>query len=232
MSRLTLMRRNGIASLESPLLASTTSASAMISEAVADGLAHVPRLRHAQARVNLDARDEESLGGVDLLPPAKVIIALVEDVGRTCFEFRLTADLDVIDGRRRNLDTTRDIVAWMIVGRASSCRGYGHSIRPIGTSCPTGPGSSRSTEPSRRLPLACVDRPSLPAWRRFPRKRPPDDVHSHARASSEERSSPPNDNADGSFALKVASTARRLATPLNWAPTIVTRCSQLLNVLS
>src|SRR5882757_9440208 len=84
------------------------------SEAVADGLAHVPGLRHAQARVNLDARDEESLGGVDLLPPAKVIIALVEDVGRTGFEFRLTADLDVIDGRRRNLDTTRDVVAWMI----------------------------------------------------------------------------------------------------------------------
>src|SRR6266436_4597985 len=84
------------------------------SEAVADGLAHVPGLRHAQARVHLDARDEESLGGVDLLPPAKVIIALVEDVGRTGFEFRLTADLDVIDGRRRNLDTTRDILAWMI----------------------------------------------------------------------------------------------------------------------
>src|SRR5258708_14481079 len=84
------------------------------SEAVAYLLAHVPGLRHAQARVNLDARNEESLGGVDRLPPAKVIIALVEDVGRTCFEFRLTADLDVIDGRRRNLDTTRDIVAWMI----------------------------------------------------------------------------------------------------------------------
>src|SRR6266849_4059916 len=37
---------------------------------VADGLAHVPRLRLAQARVDLDARDEESVGGVDLLPPA------------------------------------------------------------------------------------------------------------------------------------------------------------------
>src|SRR5882757_9679051 len=84
------------------------------SEAVADGLAHVPGLRHAQARVNLDARDEESLGGVDLLPPAKVIIALVENVGRTGFQLRLTADLDVIDGRRRNLDTTRDILPWMI----------------------------------------------------------------------------------------------------------------------
>src|SRR4030081_2954949 len=67
------------------------------SEAVAYLLANVPGLRHAQARVNLDARDEESLGGVDLLPPAKVIIALVEDVGRTCFHLRLAADLDVID---------------------------------------------------------------------------------------------------------------------------------------
>src|SRR6266852_50735 len=84
------------------------------SEAVAYLLAHVPGLRHAQARVHLDARDEESLGGVDLLPPAKVIIALVKNVARTGFQLGLTADLDVIDGRRRNLDTTRDILAWMI----------------------------------------------------------------------------------------------------------------------
>src|SRR5882724_10009699 len=57
------------------------------SEAVAYGL--------AQAGVHLDACDEESLGSVDLLPPAKMIVALVEDVGRAGFEFRLTADLDV-----------------------------------------------------------------------------------------------------------------------------------------
>src|SRR5713226_1734826 len=81
---------------------------------VADGLAHVPRLRLAQARVDLDARDEESVGGVDLLPPAKVIIALVKNVGRAGFELRLTTDLDVIDGCRRNLDATRNIPPWMI----------------------------------------------------------------------------------------------------------------------
>src|SRR5882762_7100814 len=83
-------------------------------KAVADGLAYVAGLRLAQARVHLGARDEESVGGVDLLPPAKVIIAFVENVGRTGFQLRLTADLDVIDGRRRNLDTTRDILPWMI----------------------------------------------------------------------------------------------------------------------
>ena len=43
-----------------------------------------------------------------------MIIALVENVGRAGFELRLTADLDVVDGRRRNLDATRDIVAWII----------------------------------------------------------------------------------------------------------------------
>src|SRR5665647_1180278 len=51
------------------------------SEAIADALAHVPGLRHAQARVHLNARDEESIGGADFLPPAKVIIALVENIG-------------------------------------------------------------------------------------------------------------------------------------------------------
>src|ERR1035437_9719850 len=84
------------------------------SEAVADGLAHIPRLRHAQARVHLDARDEESVGGVDLLPPAKVIIALVENVGHSGFELRLTADLDVVDGRWRNIEATGNIVLRMI----------------------------------------------------------------------------------------------------------------------
>src|SRR5450631_4927463 len=83
-------------------------------KAVADGLAYVPGLRLAQTRVHLDARDEESVGGVDLLPPAKVIIAFVENVGCTGFELGLTADLHVIDGRGRNLDATRDIVARMI----------------------------------------------------------------------------------------------------------------------
>ncbi len=84
------------------------------SEAVADGLTHIPGLRHAQARVHLDARDEERAGGVDLLPPAEVIIALVENVGRAGFEPRLTSDLDVVDGRGSNLDATRDIVPRMI----------------------------------------------------------------------------------------------------------------------
>src|SRR6267143_3625545 len=84
------------------------------SEAVAYDLAHVPGLRLAQAGVHLDACDEESLGSVDLLPPAKMIVALVEDVGRAGFEFRLTADLDVVDGRIRHLDATRDIVPRMI----------------------------------------------------------------------------------------------------------------------
>ena len=84
------------------------------SESIAYLLAHIPRLRLAQARVHLDARDQESVGSVDLLPPAKVIIALVKNVGRAGFELGLTADLDIVDGRRRNLDATRNILPWMI----------------------------------------------------------------------------------------------------------------------
>src|ERR1700730_15153706 len=84
------------------------------SESVACGLTPVPGLGLAQARVHLHARDEESVGSVDLLPPAKVIIALVENVGRAAFELGLTADLNVVDGRGRNLDATGDIVPRMI----------------------------------------------------------------------------------------------------------------------
>src|SRR6266700_1518680 len=50
-------------------------------ESIADGLANIPRLRCTQARAHLAPRDEESPGIIDLLPPAKVIIALVEHVG-------------------------------------------------------------------------------------------------------------------------------------------------------
>jgi hypothetical protein len=60
------------------------------------------------------ACDEESLGIIDLLPPAKVIIALVEDIGRAGFELRLTANFDVIDDRLRELDTAWNVVPWMI----------------------------------------------------------------------------------------------------------------------
>src|SRR3984893_2422660 len=58
--------------------------------------------------------NEESIGSADLLPPAKMIIALVENVGRAGFELRLTTDLHVVDGRWRNFDATGDIVARMI----------------------------------------------------------------------------------------------------------------------
>ena len=43
-----------------------------------------------------------------------MIIALVENVGRAGFELRLAADLDVVDGRRRNFDATGNIVLRMI----------------------------------------------------------------------------------------------------------------------
>src|SRR5690349_18756985 len=74
------------------------------SEAVADGLAHIPRLRLAQARAHLAARDEERLGIIDLLPPAEMVIALIEHVSHSGFELGLAADLDIVDSRRRNLD--------------------------------------------------------------------------------------------------------------------------------
>ena len=83
-------------------------------EPIATGLAHVAMLCRAQARVGFDPRNQESLGGVDLLPPAKVIIAFVENVGGAGFEFGLTADLDVVDGRIRNLDATRTVVVRLI----------------------------------------------------------------------------------------------------------------------
>jgi len=60
---LTLIRRNGIGRLESPLLASTTSASLMILNR-RDGLAHIPGLRRTQARAHLGARDEKALASL------------------------------------------------------------------------------------------------------------------------------------------------------------------------
>lgn len=77
LSRLTLMRRNGIGSLESPLLASTTSASAMILK-LSPVVLRTCRDFVLRKRVHLDARDEGRIGGACLLPPAKVIITFVE----------------------------------------------------------------------------------------------------------------------------------------------------------
>ena len=176
-SRLTLMRRNGIASSESPLLASITSASSMILNPSPMCLANVAILCRAQVRVYFDPRNQEGLGRVDLFPPAKVIIALVENVGRARFEFGLTADLDIVDGRRRNLDATRDIVVRLINDV------HLHTADTTVPFCPFAHlpqrywARIRSTEPSRPLLLACVDRPSSPASRRFPRKHQPDAVH-------------------------------------------------------
>src|SRR5450631_1677246 len=112
LSRLTLMRRNGIGRLESPLLASTTSASPMILKPLPMVL-RTCRDCVLRKRV-FGACNEESLGSIDLLPPAEVIIALVEDIGRAGFELGLATDLNVVDGRWRNLDATGDIAARMI----------------------------------------------------------------------------------------------------------------------
>ena len=71
-------------------------------EAVTLLLANVAGLCLAQVRAYLDTRNEEGLGSADLYPPAKVIIALVENVGCPGFEFGLTADFNVVDGRGRN----------------------------------------------------------------------------------------------------------------------------------
>jgi len=169
------MRRSGIGSLESPLLARMTSASAMISEAVACGLTPRAGTWSCGKRVFTFTRvTKKSVGSVDLLPPAKVIIALVEKRrSRRPSSSVLTADLNVVDGRRGVISTQRgDIVPRMIDDVHLHAADTTIPFGPFCTSCPTAPGSSRSTESSRSLPLACVDRPSPPAWRRFSAKMP------------------------------------------------------------
>src|ERR1700688_718802 len=169
------------------------------SEAVAFGLAQVAGLRLAQARVHLDARNEESLGSIDLLPPAEVIITLVENIGSASFELDLAADLYVVDGRGCNLDATRNIVPRMVDDV---------HLHAADTTVPFGPFAHLAQrhragvdQPDHLGPLhpACVDRPSPPAWRRSPQKPQRDAAHSHPRASSEQPCPRPNDNADGSW---------------------------------
>src|SRR5882724_2939044 len=114
-----------------------------------------------------------------------MIVALVEDVGRAGFEFRLTADLDVVDGRIRHLDATRDIVPRMIDDV---------HLHAADAPVPFGPFTHLAHRDRAR-----VDQPAPPAWRTSPRKRRPDAAHSHPRASSERPCTRPNDNADGNL---------------------------------
>src|ERR1700731_2996852 len=103
------MLRSGIAKRESPLLVSTTSLSLMMRKPSPICFAHRAVLGRAQARVRLRASNEEGLGIVDVFPPAEMIIAAVEHIGRTALDLHLTANLDVIDGCVRDLDATGNI---------------------------------------------------------------------------------------------------------------------------
>src|SRR5580704_13216067 len=109
LSRRTRMRRSGIDSREIAFAGEHDLGIVDDPEAVADDLADVAAFGHAKTRVVFRARDEESIGIIDLFPPAKVIVTLVEDVGGAGLDLHLAADLDIVDGRRCDLHA-----AWTI----------------------------------------------------------------------------------------------------------------------
>jgi len=78
-------------------------------KAVSLALAQRPASGGAQAAVHFRPRDEESPLIIDLLPPAEMAIAFVENVGRARLDRHLLADLDIIDGGGRDLDAMRAI---------------------------------------------------------------------------------------------------------------------------
>src|SRR5207237_4998624 len=65
-------------------------------EAITVDFAYVTVPDHTQARVCFHPGNEESLGIIDLFPPAKVAIPLVEHVSRARFDLDLTPNLNVI----------------------------------------------------------------------------------------------------------------------------------------
>ena len=108
------MRRSGIGRRESPLADELDLIIGDDLEAVPLALAVGAMLDRPKTDASLQARDEESLAIIDLLPPVEAAISLVEHVGCASMDRDLTADLDVIDVRRRHLDALRDIALWIV----------------------------------------------------------------------------------------------------------------------
>jgi len=157
LSRLTLMRRSGIANLESPLAGEHDIIIGDDSEAVAYDLAHVPGtfvLRKAGVST-LTRVTKKALVALILLPPAKMIVA-------PCRRRRSRpASSSVLDGRSRrplmveirHLDANAGHRSPDDRRRASSCRGCApFPFGPIYTSCSPGIGLE-SIKPDHPGPL-------------------------------------------------------------------------------
>src|SRR5580658_1476744 len=111
-------------------------------EAVTDALFHRPTFVRPKPRILLRPRDEAGFGGVDLGPPAVVIVPLVEHVGCARLDRHPPADLDVVDGRRRDLD-----LAWAIgLGVVDDMH-----FHAADTSIPLGPATHLAERDRRRV---------------------------------------------------------------------------------
>src|ERR1700720_1001125 len=83
-------------------------------EAVTDDFTNIAALGRTKACVHFGARDEESPGIIDLLPPTEMIITLVEDVGRAGLDRHLAANLDIVDVGGGDLDVARAIFLGLV----------------------------------------------------------------------------------------------------------------------
>ena len=107
-------------------------------------------LRHLERRVGLEAGDDATAGCVEFGPPAVIVVAEVEHVGRARLDRHLLGGGDVVDVGRRHYQVERLIGIGIVDDVRLGAANSGREPRPIAQLAQPQGGRNRSAGCSRR----------------------------------------------------------------------------------